>query len=105
MSAVENDEHTDDEIAEQMTPEEGDVVVDPETGEIIEPADEPDPDEEGADARAARTGDVEKASKQLENEAGRHARRVEEIMSLDFGALVPCELCWNLAPGFRWDRD
>lgn len=87
-----------------MGPDGEAVEVDPETGEILEPVEPEEDEDEGADARAARTGDVEQASKKLENEARRHGNRVEEIMGPDFEALAPCELCWPLAPGFRWDR-
>jgi hypothetical protein len=105
MSATETDEQVEERIAVEMGPDGEHVEVDPETGEIHEPAAEPDEEEEGADARAARTGDVEKASRSLEKESARHAARVEDVMGPDFAALVPCELCWDLAPGFRWDRE
>jgi len=105
MSATETDEQTEDRIVAEMLPDGESVAVDTETGEIIEDPPEPDEEEDGADARAARTGDVEKASKSLEKEALRHGNRVQEIMGPDYEALVPCELCWQLAPGFRWDRE
>ena len=105
MSATETDDQTEERIASEMLPDGELVDVDTATGEIIEPEPEPDEEEDGADARAARTGDVEKASKSLEKEALRHGNRVQEIMGPDYEALVPCELCWQLAPGFRWDRE
>lgn len=105
MSATETDEQTEDRIAAEMLPDGEAVEVDTETGEILETVEESEEEADGADARAARTGDVEKASQQLEKEAARHANRVEQIMGPDFAALVPCELCWQLAPGFRWERE
>jgi hypothetical protein len=104
LSATETQDEVEAGIVSEMLPDGEPVEVDTETGEILDPEPEEGEEEEGTDARAARTGDVEKASKQLENEAGRHARRVEEIMGPDFGALTTCELCWPIAPGFRWDK-
>lgn len=105
MSATETDEQTEDRIAAEMLPDGEAVEVDTETGEILEPVEESEEEAEGADARAARSGDIEKTSKALEKEAARHAARVEDLLGNDFPGLVQCELCWNLAPGFRWDRD
>lgn len=44
-----------------------------------------------------------RASKSLELEAARHTKRLQEIMGDDFHALTRCELCFPLAPGYRWD--
>lgn len=104
MSATEQHDDVEAGIVSEMLPDGEEVDVDTETGEIQEPAEEGETEDDGQDERAARTGDVEQASKKLENEAGRHARRVEEIMGPDYEALTACELCWNLAPGFRWDK-
>lgn len=103
MNATETEDQVEAEIIEAMGPDGEAVEVDPETGEIIETDDDEDDEAQESDARAARTGDVEKASKSLEKEAIRHGNRVEEIIGPDFTNLVACELCWNLAPGFRWD--
>lgn len=84
----------------------------PDEGSPAEPEPEPEPEDgedddldDGAEAeRPDRTGDIEKTSRSLEREAQRHFNRVQELMGPDFAGLVGCELCWNLAPGFRWDR-
>jgi hypothetical protein len=49
--------------------------------------------------------EIEKANRALEKEATAHANRISKIMGEDAQALVPCELCWPLAPGFHWPAD
>lgn len=57
-----------------------------------EPEQEPEPEPEPID--------VEKAMKQLEREATRHANRVSEIMGEDAQELAVCPLCEIVTPGF-----
>jgi hypothetical protein len=56
---------------------------------------------------AAPAEDSEKRMRQandrLNRENERHWNRIQEIMGPDASALVPCELCFTLTPGFRWD--
>jgi hypothetical protein len=46
---------------------------------------------------------MRQANDRLNRENERHWNRIVEIMGSDSTALVPCELCFPLTPGFRWD--
>lgn len=57
-----------------------------------------------ADAGAPQTeAEIEKARKQLANEAIRHRNRLGEIMGSDADELVPCVLCSPSLAGWRYD--
>lgn len=69
-----------------------------------------DPDEEEDDGEdvvgeleVQSEKDVERAIQSLIKEATRHANRVSQIMGEEAQMLVPCELCAQNIPGFRWD--
>lgn len=46
---------------------------------------------------------MRQANERLNRENERHWNRIQEIMGPDAAQLVPCELCFELTPGFRWD--
>jgi hypothetical protein len=46
---------------------------------------------------------MRQANERLNRENERHWNRIQEIMGADAAGLVPCELCFVLTPGFRWD--
>lgn len=78
-------------IAEAMGDDETELQVNTETGEIIEPDAEPEP-------QGLSQADIEKRMAQLEKEAARHEKRVAEIMADDFALLVPSPVDWT--PGY-----
>lgn len=89
---------TDEEMAAQMAPDDDEPEPEPEP-------DEPEQgDEQLRQAKATTERELEKALQSLTKEADRHAERVRQIMGDDAEGLVPCELCWEHAPGFRWNR-
>lgn len=59
------------------------------------------------DAEQAPVKDAAKAMRdktdKLERENERHYKRIVDIMGDDADALVACELCFPMTPGFRWD--
>lgn len=77
---------------------------DDEAAEAAEAEEEPEAAEQGDDEPEAAVTDVEieKATKKLEAEATRHANRISEIMGEAAQALLPCELCAPITPGFRF---
>lgn len=54
-------------------------------------------------AKLSTEQEIERNAERLFKEAVRHGNRVAEIMGSDFDGLVRCELCWDHAPGFRWN--
>lgn len=46
---------------------------------------------------------MRQANDKLNRENERHWNRLQEIMGPDSEQLVPCELCFTLTPGFRWN--
>jgi len=99
-------------MADTISPE---TVIDEDEGEAVavpipEPTDEeadhedtPAEQEPEPEASAPKSeADVEKATKALTREATAHANRITKIMGEDALSLVPCELCWPLAPGFHF---
>lgn len=45
---------------------------------------------------------LEAQLRKLDGEAERHAKAVARVMGDDFAQLVPCPLCWQQAPGYRF---
>ena len=82
-----------DELDEAPTPGEGDES--PETPEEPESTVQP---------QGTSEKDIEKAMDKLGREAKRHRDRISEVMGEDALALLPCELCWPPAPGFRFPQ-
>lgn len=69
-----------------------------------EPPQPPDETQSTVQAQASSERDIEKAMDKLGREAQRHRGRIGEIMGEDALALLPCELCWPPAPGFRFPQ-
>ena len=59
-------------------------------------------EQEGGPAQALSEKEIEKRNQALDKEAIRHAKRVAEIVGDDIAALVPCELCAPIIPGFHF---
>lgn len=86
------------EIAEQMGEEEDSSATD--DGLLEEEQEQGGGVEEAAASPPPprSQSDIDALTKKLENEAARHAKRVEEIMGDDFALLVPSPIDWT--PGF-----
>lgn len=102
------------ELAQEITDEEAAELNESLGADVDEPVDEtsdvtedPEAERQAVPQPASSVGDpdaFEKALKKLDAEKNRHTSRISEIMGDDALGLVPCELCWVAAPGFRWDR-
>lgn len=120
------DEET--QIAEQMTPDEGEtpdvVAPNPDEEEVtptgpgpespfqppeLNPDDEPEPDEPEAladyapgvaEARLLSEREAEALGKKLDAERKRHGKRVMELLGDDLGGHIPCPTCMDGIDGF-----
>jgi hypothetical protein len=62
------------------------------------------PLEDAAPAQEPDAKDISKRLRQLENEAERHAKRIQEIIGADAEGLIMCELCPPNFGGWRFDN-
>jgi hypothetical protein len=120
------DEET--QIAEQMTPDEGEtpdvVAPNPDEEEVtptgpgpespfqppeLNPDDEPEPDEPEkledyapgvAEARLMSEREAEALGKKIDAERKRHGKRVMELLGDDLGGHIPCPTCMDGIDGF-----
>jgi len=69
-----------------------------------EPEGEPEPPQEPQEPQGLSEKEIESRFEKLEKERQRHAKRVGEILEEEAQELVPCELCWPPAPGFRFPQ-
>jgi rubrerythrin len=71
-------------------------------GKPSEPGEGEPEDESGQQPEGLSEKEIEARFDKLRKEQERHAKRVGEILEEDAQQLLVCELCWPLAPGFRW---
>lgn len=135
MSETENEPQTDTpetdvetEIAEQMTPDEGEQPNEAQPNEDVDPAevtgpgpdspfqppdlhpdDEPPQEEEEiedaptpgvSEARLMSEREAEALGKKLDAERKRHGKRVMELLGNDLGGHIPCPTCMDGIDGF-----
>ena len=98
--APQPDEQPNEEPTQPQEPDEG--AEEEEAGEETHDEDgtegELPPQPEGLSEK-----EVEKRNQALDKEAIRHANRVRDIVGDDAEALIPCELCLPIVPGFRFE--